>query len=533
MTKRPFLASLGFSFVLFTSIALAQAPAPAPNPAAPAAPGGPAGGTPAAPGADTGTGFESRGLPDRPPTALEGLDPEPGGLTASEVSRRALVASANVKEKRAELEAANEKITQTMVQFFPRLTFLASYTRLSPVSVDFGGALVGAANEGPLTTGPCSATDPTPCVLDSAGQPVGARAFKIKQLVDNYSVGARLSVPLSDYVLRLSDAAASSSASKEASRLALEAERRKVDADARSLYFNWLRARAQAAIARKAVERTRARLSDARNAFNVGAISKGELLRIEALVANTELVVTRSESFVALTTGQLAILMEDPRPGYRVGEGIPLPAEIPEATAPVEQIISGAVTKRYEMLAMNETVRALQRGASATRGGALPRVDAIGDVTYANPNQRYFPPQQAWHATWSVGVQASWTVGDTFQSSSAARELDANAKAMEAKRIALRAGIAQEVLSAYLDLNRARAAYEKQRAALDAAEEAYRVTADLFRAGRATGTDLIEAESGLLDAKLGDVNARIDLTIASIELRHATAQDGAAKLSAR
>jgi outer membrane protein TolC len=36
---------------------------------------------------------------------------------------------------------------------------------------------------------------------------------------------------------------------------------------------------------------------------------------------------------------------------------------------------------------------------------------------------------------------------------------------------------------------------------------------------------LIGAETDLLDAKLGDVNARIDLSIAAIELRHATGRD--------
>lgn len=466
-------------------------------------------------------------VPDRPAATLEGIDAKPGGLTADQVARRALAVSPSVKEKRAELAAASEKITQTRVSFFPRLSLFASYTRLSPVSVGFGsGALVGAQNAGALTTGPC----PPPavggtCVLDSAGVPVGAVAFAIKQLTDNYALGARVSIPLSDYLFRLSDAAASSSASQESARLALEAQRRKVDADARTLYFNWLRARAQAAIARKAVEQTRARLSDARASFQAGVISKAELLRIEALVSNTELVVARSESLVALTAGQLAIIMEDPKPAYFVGEGVPLPEQIPAARGTSEQLIREALVRRLEVQSIDEAIRAVRRGAGAARGGALPRLEAIGDVTYANPNPRYFPPQPEWNATWSAGVQASWAFGDSLQSSASARELEANAAALEAKRKELHGGIAQEVLMAYLDLERARIAFDKQGTALRAAQEAYRVTTDLFRAGRATGTDLIAAEAELLDAQLGDVNSRIDLTIASISLRHATGSD--------
>ena len=470
----------------FALTAAASARAEPPQAISPARPPGAGSSAPAAPGVAEAN--------PRPPPVLEGIEPEPGGLTAAEVARRVLAVSPSVQQKRAEVTVASEKITQTMIQFFPRVTLLASYLRLSPVS-----SMIG----------------------------VPPASFTIKQIEDTFSAGARLSIPLSDYVLRLADAAASSAASKEAARLALEAERLKVASDARALYFNWLRARAQAAIAEKAVERTRARLEDARAAFTVGAISRGELLRIEALVANTELVDARARSFVALTMGQLAILMEDPHPAYRVGEGVPDPAAVPEPKGDVTTLAYTAFERRLEVAAVAESAKAFRHGAGATRAGSLPRVDGVGDVTEASPNPRYFPPQKRWNATWSLGVQASWTIDDLFLGSAAARELEANAAAMDARARALRGGIANEVLMAHLDLSRARVAYQKQRVALDAAEEAYRVTTDLFRAGRATGTDLIEAEGGLLDAKLGDVNARIDLTVAAISLRHATGEDRA------
>lgn len=534
MKTRFFLSALCLSTTL-AAVAAAQAPpppGPAPAAAAPTQPpGAPAAPATQPPAAAAEGGFASRSLPAAGRTTVEGLEPQAGGLTADEVARRALIASASVKEKRAQLEAANEKITQTTFQFFPRTTLLASYTRTSPLSVGFGsGALVGALNPGVLGSGPCppGVTPPagaTQCVVDAQGAPVGAQAFALTFPNDNYVLSARISVPLSDYVLRIADAAAASSSSRDAAKLFLEAEKMKVTSDARALYFNWLRARAQAEIAKNAVERTRARLEDARATFAVGQISKADLLRIEALVANTDLVATRADSMVSLTTGQLAIVMDDARPGYKVGEGIPEPHDVPEAAQKVGDLIAEAQLHRLEVHAIDETTKALTRGASATRAAALPKIDAVGDVTYANPNPKYFPPAAEWHTTWSVGVQATWSVGDTFVSSAAARELDANSRATLAQKKALHAGIAQEVLSAYLDLTRARAAFDSQRAALAAAEEGYRVTTDLFRAGRATSTDLVISESELLDAKLGDVNARIDLTIATIALRHATARD--------
>ncbi len=501
---------------------LPPAPAPAGVPARPVAPAAPVGqpgapttvppGTPPGMGVDPLSGVTARDLPERAVPRLEGLDAQPGGLTAKEVARRAVEISPSVRQKREQVKSANEKIYQTTVSFLPKLNLLASYTRTSAVNASLGsgnlvattqpeGRTIGAFND--LLSVPVSFTFP----------------------LNNYVLDAHLSIPLSDYVLRVADASGATKASRESARLDVAAEKLKVASDARSLYYNWLRGWAQVAIARNTVDSTRARLNDARATFEVGSISKADLLRIEALVANTENILNQSESMLNLTTGELAIVMEDWHPNYRIGETIPEPSSIPEETAPVNQLIAQAHARRLEVRAMDEAVRALTYGASAARTGALPRVDAIGDVTYANPNQRYFPPSAAWHTSWSVGAQATWTLGDTLSNASLGRDYDAQAQAMIAQRRLVRAGIADEVLQAYLGLSRARVSLDKQRVALAAAQEAYRVTTDLFRAGRATGTDLIQSEQGLLDAKVGEVNARIDLAVAANSLHHALGRD--------
>jgi outer membrane protein TolC len=482
-------------------------PAPTTPAGLPARPGTALGGT-----GDTGVAL-GRDLPDRPAPELQGLEPQPGGLTANEVARRALAVSASVRQKAEEVVAANEKITQTTVSFLPKLTLLASYLRTSKVDASFGGGgnLVGTTRpEGPTITN----------TNQLISIPV---AFNFPQ--NNYTLTARLSIPLSDYVLRVSDASGATKASKISAQLLVEAEKLKVMNDAKALYYNWLRAWAQVAIAKNAVESTQARLNDARASFSVGSISRADLLRIEALVANTQLVLDQAQSALNLTTGQLAIIMEDWHPSYKIGEGIPDPSTIADADASVDRLVAEAHSRRLEIHSVDEAVRALHYGVSAAHAGSWPHIDAVGDITYANPNPRYFPPSQDWHTSWSAGAQASWTFGDTLTQESQAREYEANERSMIAQRRLVRAGIANEVLGSFLDLSRARSALDRQRIALASAEEAYRVTTDLFRAGRATGTDLINSEQELLIAKVGEVNARIDLAIAAVTLRHATGRD--------
>jgi outer membrane protein TolC len=76
-------------------------------------------------------------------------------------------------------------------------------------------------------------------------------------------------------------------------------------------------------------------------------------------------------------------------------------------------------------------------------------------------------------------------------------------------------------VSSQLDLVKAQAALRASEVSVRAYEEAYRVATELFRVGRGTTTDLIDAESELLAAKLATTNARIDLVIAAVRLDYA------------
>jgi outer membrane protein TolC len=508
---------------------------PAPTPSAPSTP--PAAPPAAQPSPITLPPGEAPAPP--PPTDLGELDPaavraleieglavQTGGLTADETARRALAASTGVGQKRAELRMAEARIRQTTIEFFPRVGLRASYTRLSPVdTANFGsGALVGAGTAGPLTTGPCPMGGGT-CVLDAAGDPVGASeaAFGFEYPEDNYALSATVSVPISDYLLRLSDAAASASASQEAARYSMLAEERKLQVDARALYYNWLRAHAQVSIAQNSFGRTRARLADARAVFEVGRLSNADLLRVEARAAQAELALQQAIALRTLVGAQLAIVMSDEGGGeYQVGQGLPeVPDVGPIDRASTQRLIAEALRNRLELKSVDASQRAMQRGQEAIRASAWPRLDAVGDFTYANPNPRIFPLAQDWNGTWSAGLVATFRLDDPFMSAARGDELAAQAEAERSRRTGVEALIINELVTAQLELVKAHAALRASAVSVRAAEEAYRVATELFRVGRGTTTDLLDAENELLGAKLASTNAQIDLAIAALRREYA------------
>jgi outer membrane protein len=454
---------------------------------------------------------------------VEGLSVQQGGLTAEDTVRRALAVSASVQEKQAEIDAANARIRQTTIQFVPKLKVEASYMRMSKIDSELGGAIVGAQNAGPLRIEPC---DEGSCVVDSEGAPVGASSFSFPMPEDNFALKANLAIPLSDYLFRLSDASSGARASKEAARHARTAAESKVRTDARVLYYNWLRAHAQSFIAAKAVERTHARLEDARASYSVGKVANADIMRIEALVANSEASLQQAEAFRALIGAQLAIIMRDPKGGeYTVGSTLPILDAEELAPDGVRRLTHEALARRLELRAIDAAAKALEYGKDAVVAGGYPRLDAVGEVLYANPNQRFFPPENAWNGSWAVGVVASWSADAPFAGSAQAAELAAQGAAVRAQRANLESAIVNEVVSAQLDLVKAKSSLKAGETSVRAFDEAYRVATDLFRVGRGTTSDLIDAETDLLGAKLAIVNARIDLTIAVTRLEYALGRE--------
>jgi outer membrane protein TolC len=364
-------------------------------------------------------------------------------------------------------------------------------------------------------------------VLDSAGLPAKAVSggFDFPTLLNSYSLTASLAVPISDYVFRISQAYAAQSHAESAKKLELAAQILQGSADAKITFFNWVRAKGQAVVAHQAVEASRAHVLDARRTFEVGLISRADVLRLEAQVAGAEQVETEANAFLAVADEQLRIVIGAP-PDKALELGIDVmapPSQPPAAT--LQALQQEALSKRLEIRALDETVFSLKEVESVTRAGYYPRLDAFADLTYANPNQRIFPAQDKFDMTWAAGLRLTWTVNDTFTAAGAAAEAEARTQTVVEQKATLRDGLRVEVASAYADVQKSASIIEAAERQLAAAEESMRVRVELFRAGRATSVDVVDAETEVTQARLRQIDARVGLLVAKMRLEHATGRD--------
>ncbi len=497
------LAATALSLLLSTGAlpALAQQPASPPAPSAAPAP---------APQPDAADA-RSAALDAR----IGALFSPRAGLTADEVASRAAASSFDVRARHAELEAASAAVDQAIVGYFPRLALTGRYLKLSPLPDADLGHLLAISPSAPL--GPVA-----------AGTPIANVPLTLPALSNMTILHANLTVPFSDYVLRIPEAHAAASRSAKAAELNETAARRKAALDGRVAYYGWVRARLQAFVAHQALDQARGHLADVRHQFEAGATSKADVLRVEAQVASSELLVQRAEGLARTSEESVRIAMHDPDPGRAYALGEDVRAGLPALGTPrdLQKLYAESLEKRPEIRALDETAWSLKELGRVARATAYPRFDGLAQVSYDNPEQRVFPPTQDFKAGWAVGGQITWTLNDIGVGVTQGKQVDAHRAQIEAQKGQLTDALRTEVSQAEQAMEDAEVAIETGARGLAAAEESYRVRRSLFQNGRAISVELSDAETELTRASLDLVNARVELRVARARLLHALGRDG-------
>ncbi|HEX6271846.1 MAG TPA: TolC family protein [Polyangiaceae bacterium] len=494
------LAAIAATFA--ASAALAQPPPPATAPPAPAT-------TPPAPAAEPTKSAALQRLEEQ----LSGLGRGQGGLTADQVAHRTLVASPTLEARKRATEASAATVSQAKANYVPILNLSANYTRLSDIDSPSLGSLV--------------ATNATPGVpLNPATDPLIPVELQFPIIVDNYTLAARLTVPISDYFLRVGPGVASANRAHEASRFQAAATRNDLVYNARVAYYDWVRSQANELIAQQALDQATGHYTDSKNSFEAGLVSKADVLRFDTEVKGAQLRLERDKHRVELAVIRLGVLMGD-RPGtrYRVGEDIFAPAPELDYLPLPDVAYSEALAKRPELKALERTESALREQIKVARAANYPRLDAQASAMYANPNPRYFPQSDEFRGTWEAGATLSWTPTDIAGAQAETSVIEAQALEVAANRRAFLENLRLDVNQVLRVAAEARFEIGVAREAVASAEEGYRVRRELFRAGRATTVEVTDAETVLTQARFALVNAHVGARVALAGLRHALGRD--------
>jgi outer membrane protein TolC len=278
-------------------------------------------------------------------------------------------------------------------------------------------------------------------------------------------------------------------------------------------FYGVLVAEERLGVARDAAKTAEADAKATRDRFDQGPVVESEALAADVQLAAFRQRVIAAEGELAIARASLLTLLHRSQSDAVTIDGT-LPAALSQARA-LDDAIDRAIAQRAPIKIATSNSLDAQLRLSATRGTALPRVDAFGTFGASGGT---FGNRDSDHTAGVVVTLDLFDPGRAARVAAARGEIDA-ARAGEAMA---RDAVTLEVITAWHRMRTADAMTATAEAAVGQAESAARIVRDRYSAGVATITEHLRAQTALIGVRFDLLAARYERLAARAELLRAT-----------
>jgi outer membrane protein len=246
-----------------------------------------------------------------------------------------------------------------------------------------------------------------------------------------------------------------------------------------------------------------------------GLATVGEVYQAEAALAGAKLSLQQSEGQLAAARGQLAVAVGDaPDMALKLApwEQVTSP-QMPEQS--VASLLQDARGARPELLAAKAQEKVAAAKLEATRGSGLPTLNL--DANVGHTKVQGIGDSNQFSGLLSLKIPLFAGFGDR----AAIHQAEAALDTARANSDDLRSQVELEVWQAYQNLRTAAATVDSSAAQLKSAQLAADVANARYKNGLATILDLLSAQTTLANARVQEVQARVDWAAARTALGHA------------
>jgi outer membrane protein TolC len=390
----------------------------------------------------------------------------------------------DVRLARQRVAAAQAGLEQANAAAGPRLQFQSSYTRTDNPMMVFGSILNQRAYPYP---------------------PEAPLNFNDVPDVDNLNVKGLATMPLY--------AGGRISANRNAARASVDASAEESQAVRNALAFEVTRAfhtiqktRSFVRAADAAVNSLEENLSVARKRLEAGTLLKTDVLDFEVRLAQAREDLVRARNAQALAVRVLRNLLGVEEVDFTVS------LETPEVARPATEEISN----RPELAAARLRERAASEQLRSARGARLPTLSAFGSLDYD-----YGWEYDSDGSSYTVGALLQWDIWDGNSTRAKVREARANLESAREEQRKVRLALDLEAEEARLALQSAEERLAATEKAVAQAEESVTMNRSRFEQGAALSSQLIDAQTALVAARVRRAEAEADQRIAIAALRKA------------
>lgn len=324
--------------------------------------------------------------------------------------------------------------------------------------------------------------------------------------VDDLGARATVEVPVFTGLRRFAESDAAERGLR-ASKAGAKAVRRELAIEAARAWLGVQKARASIDAAAAGVRAFEGNLEIAKRRQEAGTLLMQSVLEIETRLARARERLARARNGETLALAGLRAVL-GLRAGTPVDVAEPTPIPVPEGGLEPET--------RPELAAARLAAEAAEKKVEAAKAGWLPKVGLTGSIGY----DRGFieDGDSVWYV---AGLGISWAIWDGFLTAGKVDAARAEAARARAEGERLRIGLDLALERARIALKDAMTRVEVSSQAVELATRSADLARARFEEGAALPTQLVDAESELLAARLRNVDARTDRDIAALELRRA------------
>ncbi|MFH0735511.1 MAG: TolC family protein [bacterium] len=415
-----------------------------------------------------------------------GLSAQSKKLTLNESIQLGMANSKEIKIANSKIISAEAEEKEYSAAMLPKLSLGASYTRLSEI-------------------------DPFQITVPFSPAPI-----KISDaIMNNYNIKMSLQQPLFTG-FRLSSLKKAAQKRNEAIKTDMENEMNKVSLQIQTAYWNYYKAVKVVELVEENSIRLKKHLEDTKNFLDNGLVTKNDYLKIDVLYSSNELQKITAENSKNIT-----------RLAFNKALGIELnsPTELDMQTLPEENVkynyeeaLNEAKKNRAELKSANIRLESVESLVTASKSTWYPNIYLFGNVYYNRPNQRIQPTKDEFKDTWDAGISLSWDLWDWGTTSAKSTQAQEQLTQGQTQIKLLEENIELEVYSNYLKVISETNKIKVSKKMLSSSEENYRITKEKYDTQLVSSSDLIDAETNLLDSQISYLYSLIDLKIANISL---------------
>jgi outer membrane protein TolC len=298
-----------------------------------------------------------------------------------------------------------------------------------------------------------------------------------------------------------------------ASDLAFNDTHRRIIYEVASAYYRLLNAEGQRQAAEVSLENAKTVDEDAKARLANGLATKPDELEAAAARAQADFDLQARIGTVDIARGDLATAIGiTPGTVFKV-EGIEQ-LKLPSAVADsVDREMDRSFSQRPDLLQQLARLRAADASIKVAKSTYYPSLSFKGDGGWARAygQQDLFPGHYAQGEVWTAELELRWTLFDGARREYRVARAKADKRAAQAEIDALRDQIANQVWSAYANMQTALRQQQAATALLTASQQSYEAAHDSYGYGVRNLLDVVSAQKALAQARSEDIAARTRL----------------------